>query len=135
MSDLAEHQFTKDMKDVADTIGVEVAQNLVDTLPGLEVKIPKVWSPDSVLALLDRKTADVLIKFYPGDILYVPTMKFSAETRPAAIRLHAQGRSNRQIALELKVTERHIRNLLNSEPRLKKHDHRQIDMFASSEDR
>jgi hypothetical protein len=124
------HGFTGDMADVADICGTYIAQALVDNLPGIEVKIPKVWSPSNILARLDRKVADILIANFPGDVFYIPTGKGSADTRVKARSLRLAGKSNTEIALELGVTERHVRGLLNSElPAPRYVDSRQIDMF------
>ena len=125
------HDFTGDMADVADICGIEIAQALVEQLPGIEIKVPKVWSKNSVLARLERAIADVLIDTFPGDIFYVPTGKGSSETRIKARTLRLEGKSNTEIALQLGITERHVRGLLNSElPAPRKVDPRQIDMFV-----
>lgn len=127
------HNFTGDLLYVADIISEEVAQALVDRLPGIEVKIPKTWSKNSVLAMLDRKYADALIAKFPGDVFYIPTGKVSVDTRKKARNLRKDGKTNTEIALKLGITERHVRSLLNSDPRLpRRHDPRQIDMFAQS---
>lgn len=126
------HNFTGDIADVADICGIEIAQALVDNLPGIEVKIPKRWSQNSVLVHLERAMADVLIENFPGDIFYVPTGKGSTETRELARTLRLAGSTNTEIALQLGITERHVRGLLNSElPAPRKVDPRQIDMFAT----
>lgn len=129
------HKFTGDMALLAETCGVKIAKRLVDVLPGIEVKVPKEYSEASILAQLDRETADIIIDYCPGSILYVPTGKASVKTRPAAHKMRAEGRTNCEIALALEVTERHVRALLQYAPRLpKKADPRQIDMFSSPSD-
>ena len=132
---MSDHHFTGDLRYVADIVGPEIAQALKDNLLGIEVKIPKTWSKNSVLTKLDRETADILIAHFPGDVLYVPTGKISSSTKKKAYTLRKEGKTNTEIALSLGVTERHVRGLLNSDPRLpRKHDLRQIDMFSSEED-
>jgi len=125
------HDFTGDMADVADICGTDIAQALVNSLPGIEVKIPKTWSQHNVLARLERAIADVLIENFPGDVFYIPTGKGSTETRQQARTLRLEGKTNTEIALQLGITERHVRGLLNSElPAPRKVDSRQIDMFS-----
>lgn len=131
LDDLPEHDFIGDMRDVADTLGINIAQHMVDVLPGIEIKIPLRWSKDSALSMLNRKIADIVIACYPGDVIYVSTGRNSENRRPNAIRLRGEGKTNREIAIQLKVSERQIRHLLNTEPRLKKPDPRQIELFAA----
>lgn len=130
-AELKQHNFTGDLMYVADTISIEAAQAMLDILPGLEVKVPKSWSDNSPLCLLPKDIAEQIIAMFPGDVFYIPTGKVSMDTRKNAQDLRKAGKTNTQIALELHITERHVRGLLNSDPRLpRNHDPRQIDMFG-----
>lgn len=129
MADPARHTlFTGDMADVSALCGQDVALALVETLPGLEVKIPREWSGKSMLRHLPREVAEKLIKTFPAETLYIPTQKGSANTRIQAKSLRGEGRTNAEIALELGITERHVRGLLNSSG-CRARDPRQIEMF------
>lgn len=130
-AELKEHNFTGDLMYVADTISIEAAQAMLNILPGIEVKVPKVWSENSPLCLLPKHIAEKIIATFPGDVFYIPTGKVSTDTRKKVVQLRKDGKTNTAIALELHITERHVRGLLNSGPRLPRHhDPRQIDMFA-----
>ena len=65
--------LTEDMAMIADIVGRDVVDELMATLPGIEIKVPLHWTEDNPLARLDRETADLLIGQFPGDKFYVPT--------------------------------------------------------------
>lgn len=131
MSDqLAPLHLTEDMEDVQAICGDDVAQELLNKLPGVEVKVPARWSANNPLARIDRDKAERLIKDLAGNKFYVPTHIGRTDTRRAALQLRGEGQSTIEIALELKVSERHVRNLLSGKPlpRRKIHDDRQVDL-------
>ncbi len=122
--------LTEDMEDVQAICGEDVARELMEKLPGVEVKVPARWSASNPLARIDRDKAERLIKDLAGNKFYVPTHIGRTDTRRAALALRNEGQSTIEIALELKVSERHVRNLLSGKPlpRRKIHDERQIDL-------
>jgi len=124
-----DHEFTGDMADVAEYCGADIARALCEKLPGIEIKIPSVWTETSMLAALPRKVADAIIASFSAERLYIPTDKHSPNTRGKARALHKDGLTNPEIALQLGVSERHVRSLLNSEQGNRRADPNQIEMF------
>ncbi|WP_395173935.1 hypothetical protein [Roseibium alexandrii] len=123
--------FTEDMRDLAAICGEAVALELQAELPGVEIKVPLHWSPDNPLSRLKRETADIIIKEFAGNKFYVPTRRERVDTKAAARRLNSQGKSNLEIALQLHVSERYVREILAGKKKpkqSKKADDRQADL-------
>ncbi|WP_321448436.1 hypothetical protein [uncultured Cohaesibacter sp.] len=120
--------LTEDMAMIADIVGREVVDELMATLPGIEIKVPQHWTEDNPLARLDRKTADLLVEQFPGDKFYVPTRLRKADNRAEALRLHKEGMGSIEIALSLRISERYVRMLLAGKALPSGVDVRQMDI-------
>lgn len=119
---------TEDMADIAAICGDEIAQALMERLPGIEIKIPAAYSPSNPLAKLERAHADILIKELAGNKIYIPTKQGRVDTRAQAHKLADDGLTTMDIALALHVSERHIRTLLSTKALPRKVDDRQLDL-------
>ncbi|EFO32475.1 hypothetical protein TRICHSKD4_2274 [Roseibium sp. TrichSKD4] len=123
---------TEDMADIAAICGDDVALELLEKLPGVEVKIPTQWTEDNPLSRLSRETAETLIATFPGDKFYIPTKKGRASIATAK-RMKKEGFKNCDIAFELHVSERYVRDLVREgrggrRARARVVDDRQIDL-------
>ena len=122
--------YTEDMQDIADICGHDVALELLQKLPGVEIKVPLHWSAENPLARISREAADKIIEAAPGTKFYVPTRTDRA-SKTKARQLHGEGKSTLDIALELHVSERYVRMLLQGRkalPKPRKVDDRQVDL-------
>lgn len=120
--------LTEDMAMIADIVGRDVVDELMATLPGIEIKVPQHWTEDNPLSRLDRKTADLLIQQFPGDKFYVPTRLRQVDNKTEALRLHKEGLGSIEIALELRISERYVRMLLAGKVLPSRVDERQLDI-------
>ncbi len=122
--------LSEDMRDIYDICGEGVVEELLNKLPGVEVKIPLKWSPSNPLARIERVLADLLIAELPGNKIYIPTHVGRGETRQAALKMREDGMTTLAIGLELGVSERYARTLVSGKrlQRRKVVDPRQVDL-------
>ncbi|MDF1777561.1 MAG: hypothetical protein P1V13_16140 [Rhizobiaceae bacterium] len=120
--------LTEDMASIADVVGRDVVDELMAKLPGIEVKVPLHWTQDNPLSRIDRETADLLIREFPGDKFYIPTRLRQANNKAEALRLANQGQTSIDIAIQLRVSERYVRMLLAGKVLPRKVDARQMDI-------
>lgn len=128
---MADHQFKDDLGDIADILGPDVAQELFDKLPGIEFKVPLQYSEHNPLAYVDREIAEKVIAEFPGDKFYVP-VKIETQDKVSEIkRLIKAGKTPREVALLIHVTERYVRKVISSHniPKARKVDPNQIDLI------
>lgn len=105
--------MTEDMEDIVAICGEQVALELMKVLPGIEIKVPRDWTPDNPLSRLKRETAEVIIRNLAGNKFYVPTRSGRSNKRALARQLSEHGMNTIDIALELEVSERYVRRLLS----------------------
>lgn len=109
---MPKHLFKDDLADVADILGEDVAQELFNKLPGIEFKVPMQFSIHNPLAHIDREIAERIIAEFPGDKFYIPV---KIEPTDKIIRIREQvkaGKSPREVALNVHVTERYVRKVM-----------------------
>lgn len=130
---MAEHQFKGDLGDVADILGVKVAQELFDKLPGIEFKVPLNIHDGHPLSLIDPNIAARLIEEFPGDQLYIPVkMDLHGQAKVAKIKQLVQsGMTPYEIAIKVHVTERYVRKIISCKniQRPRKVDPAQYDLI------
>ena len=129
-------RFTGDMADVAEICGADVAEAVLETLPGLNVYIPLKRQENGLIAKLDEAIAERLIQHFGGDRIYVSDPSKPVASKRAQVKDMAEaGLTVQEIALELGITERRVyqlRQLIGLEgvaPKQKRNDPRQIDLF------
>lgn len=98
--------------DIAETLGMRVALNLVQEFGGLEVKFPVRPKPDHrVIAALGAEDGYALCEFLGGMAIYVPR---KVQSNIAEVtRLSAAGFDRATIARMLGLSQRHVRRLIN----------------------
>lgn len=128
---MPKHHFKDDLADVADILGEDVAQELFAKLPGIEFKVPMQFSIHNPLVNIDREIADRIIATFPGDKFYIP-VKIDLTDKVATIKqLVKSGKSPRDVALEVHVTERYVRKVMadNGIKKPRQVDQNQIDLI------
>ncbi|PZO64624.1 MAG: hypothetical protein DI498_10900 [Paracoccus denitrificans] len=111
--------------DVGETLGLNVAQLLIQNFGGLEVKFPVKPRPDhAVIKALGEVDGYALCEFLGGQQIYVPHAR-APRTRLADVRaLQTQGLDNAEIARRLGISQRWVRALINQRP-----DDTQLSLF------
>lgn len=110
--------------DVAETLSLDIALKLMEAFPGEEIYFPSYPSEDHhVIAALGKEDGYALCGFLSGAIVYIPNGK-TGSVRAEVLALQANGKSRREIARILGVSQRHVRRMAN-----KKKNHNQFDMF------
>lgn len=102
------------LHDLAETLGLGVALKLMQHFGGTEVIFPKRPSDELVALLGDDKASDVC-HFLGGTHVYIPHGR-AQRRREEVASLAAAGRSRREIARTLGVSQRHVRRLANEPP-------------------
>jgi len=107
---------------LSELIGSTATLLLVDKFGGVPLYVPKHMDAEHHLAqLIGLEAATELVKTYPGEVISIGLSvtgdhaHHSAERRKAIHRLKAQGLSHRQIARELRTTDRTVRKVLGQE--------------------
>ncbi len=112
--------------DVAETLGLPIAFKLIEHYGGTEIKFPKYPAADHhVLQALGKDDGLALCNFLSGGLIYVPHMRVRRSARADVLSLQEQGRSRREIALLLGISQRHVRRMANRGPS------DQLDLFAT----
>ncbi|WP_310620905.1 hypothetical protein [Flexibacterium corallicola] len=105
--------LSDDMSAVLEHCGEEVAQELMDRLPGVEIKVPLAYSKGNPLTRLEVETAECIIEKFAGEKLYVPTTAVRIDKVAAAREMRKEGKTSLEVALALEVSERYARTLLS----------------------
>lgn len=121
--------LSKQMQEIADTLGVGMVFALVEHFAGVELRIPHELSPGHKLLVLGEDQARLLCRFYPEDTIYVPLSLDRKRLKRQVDALAARGLKRWEIALELGITQRHVRRLANSAPP----DDDQLDLFGGAD--
>lgn len=106
-------QLPLSVRDIAETLGLDVVIKLVDHFGGCELFIPSQLKPDHPLMALGEEAAQALVGYCPKDRIDVPK---SLNPRPTASTievLESRGLTRNQIARELNITQRHVRRVAN----------------------
>ncbi len=122
MGDLPE-----EMQSIADQFGLGLVMTLIETFPGLELRIPKKLREDHKLRLLGDRWAQALCAHCPGETLNIPVSIGDLSRRELVRQLEGQGLSGSEIALQVGCTQRHVRRLRNQSDGK---DPNQPDMFS-----
>jgi hypothetical protein len=104
------------LDDVARSVSADLARLLLACYPGVEVRIPHKLKPTHhFVENLGWKNALLLCAYMPEDTLNVPLRPFSKTLRNDRIReLLEAGACRRDMALELGITQRHVRRLISA---------------------
>ena len=99
-----------DMADVARTCGDDVARELCDKLPGIDLYVPsKLTGKDHLLNRIDRAIAERLMAGLGGGEVRIPAKRRSwRETFELVEALVDQGLTTQQIALQLGITQSYV---------------------------
>lgn len=98
-----------DMADVADICGEDVARELCEKLPGIQLYVPKSPKEESRVNRLEKAAAERLIMHFGGDTLRVPSSRRSSrETFEAVEALIDKGLTTQEIALRLGITQAYV---------------------------
>lgn len=114
------------VRDIAETLGLEIVIKLVEHFGGVELRIPHKLHDTHKLMVLGIDHAQALCEYCPEDTILVPMSLSPSQNRQAVQKLEQEGLKRWEIARELGITQRHVRRLANSSP---KDDPRQISMF------
>ncbi|MCT4654379.1 MAG: hypothetical protein N4A65_01080 [Cohaesibacter sp.] len=125
---MTDPRLTEDMNLIADILGMPIVEELMQKLPGIEIKVPTLWTKENPLSRLSRETADLIISNFPGDKFYVPTRLQPFDKKIEARRLADEGKSPLDIALTLRISERYVRMLLAGKVLPRRFDERQLDI-------
>lgn len=100
------------MPQLEELIGRDAARTLSLLHGGVPVYVPQMARPDSKLtALIGLNAARVLATAFGGESITVPNGRRADPFKPRIITALEAGRSPASIALELGVTERHVRTI------------------------
>lgn len=121
---------------VAEKCGVNVAEALMEELPGTRFYVPKKFTENGPLAPLGKELAEAFIAEYAGDIVYIPS---KLEARPTAQQRFGEiealvdaGLTTSQIAAKLGISQARvfqIRREVGAPKISKKPDPRQLAFF------
>lgn len=125
---MTDPRLTEDMNLIGDILGMPIVEELMQKLPGIEIKVPTHWTKENPLSRLNQETADLIIGNFPGDKFYVPTRLQPLDKKAEARRLADEGHSPLDIALTLRISERYVRMLLSGKSLPRYVDERQLDI-------
>lgn len=99
--------------EIAEVLGARVAIRLIEHFGGLDVKFPvKPKNDHPVIKALGEADAYALCLHLKGHPLYVPHGN-KGTVRADIVALSAAGHSDSTIARRLKISQRHVRRVLN----------------------
>lgn len=102
------------MLDVAETLGLRVALELIRHFGGLEVKWPINPRTDHpVIKTLGESDGRAVCEYLGGQPLYVPHARPARSVRSDVVRMEARGMDRAAIARALGVSMRHVRRMAN----------------------
>lgn len=119
-------QLPGSVRDIAETLGLDVVIRLVDHFGGCEIYIPDQIKPDHPLMALGETAARALVEYCPRDRINVPKSLNPKPTASTIEDLENRGLTRNQIARELNITQRHVRRVANGEDTS---DPNQINLF------
>lgn len=124
------------MADVAEICGDDVARELCEKLPGIDLYIPKTPKEKSRVNELSEATAASLVENFGGDTLGVPSSRRSSQDTFNEIEtLVDKGLTTQEIALKLGITQSYVFKLRRESGATRianKPDPRQLPLFEES---
>ena len=137
-----QQKFYGDMVDVAEYCGDDVAAALVEYLPQMSLKLPKIYRGEhKLLGRLDRDIADRLIAHFGGEKIYVTIHPPQESQRIYVKEMREEGMSIAEIAVQLDISEVRVSQIIKDlkdgkplngkagRPALTFRDPRQLDFF------
>lgn len=117
--------------DVAEALGLDVAAALMRLYGGQEIELPRRPRPDHpVIVALGPDAGYALCHYLSGQRIYVPHGRQRRSARRDVLTLQAAGRSRREIAILLGLSQRHIRRMANQASA----DPAQLPLWSDQED-
>lgn len=114
---------------IAETIGVRLALKIVEVYGGVEVSFPsRPHDEHPVIVALGKDDGYAICKYMNGNTLSVPHCRPPRSARADIARMEAEGRSDREIARQLGLTQRWVRKVLNAPPS------NQLKLFSDDHD-
>ncbi|BCH58537.1 hypothetical protein GOZ89_23805 [Agrobacterium vitis] len=102
------------LRDVAETLGLDVALKLIGSFGGQEIKFPKrPHDGHPVIAALGKDAGYALCEFMSGGMIYVPHTRSRRSIRLDVLALEKSGKERGEIARILGVSQRHVRRMAN----------------------
>lgn len=104
------------VRDIAETLGIDVVFKLVEHFGGCEVRVPAGLRDGHPLLAIGEDAARALCAYCPNDRIDVPK---SLDPKPSARlieQLEQRGLTRSEIARELNISQRHVRRIANGEP-------------------
>lgn len=114
------------LREVADVVGEEDALRLARACGGVETRVPRDHAAHHIWrSAVGAGSFAKLVHVFGGRLVSLPRGLHVASPRRRAevLELHASGRTAREIALRLGLTERHVRRLLAAAKSVKGADH------------
>lgn len=100
--------------DIAETLGLPLALRLMAAFGGQELRIPKEPVPGHpILKALGETDGRALCQYLADEKIYVPHGRPARNARAAVLELERKGRSRREIARLLGLSQRHVRRMAN----------------------
>lgn len=100
----------KTFEELADYLGEQNAEKLVELCVGQRIHVPVRWTPTCATAFLGEKLGCALSEAFAREKLEIPRKTHDTNVRNLQVqRLWDEGKSNNEIAVELGYTERHAR--------------------------
>lgn len=101
------------VRDIANLIGLHAALKAVEHYQGIRMWVPVRFDPEHILVKqLGHDAAVKLIENFPGEKLEIPRC-LAAIRAVRNAKICASDKSQRQLAMEHGLTERHVRNIQN----------------------
>lgn len=129
---MSDHQHINDfsslpvsVRELAETLGLGIVIKLVEHFGGVELRIPHKLSANHKLMKLGLEHAEALCEYCPEDTILVPVSLDRKRLKSRVNLLADKGLKRWEIALELGITQRHVRRLANGATA----NTNQIDMF------
>ncbi|KMK68566.1 helix-turn-helix domain-containing protein [Puniceibacterium sp. IMCC21224] len=112
--------------DVAETLGMPLALELMSHFGGQQLDFPKAPKPDhKILVAIGEERGRALCQFLRGEKIYIPHAR--SQSVPLQIaELSGAGLTRNEIAQQLGISERHVRRVANRKGRS---DRRQLSFF------
>ncbi|MAO56704.1 MAG: hypothetical protein CMM61_13550 [Rhodospirillaceae bacterium] len=115
-------ELTESIRDVAETLGIDIAAALVSKFGGLRLYVPRrAEDHRDVVKLLGMESAKRLVKYYGGIELDIPMHLYNEEKarRQLVITLRGKSFTISQIARRAKCTERRVWQILEEDKKSK----------------
>ena len=107
-------EIPQSLRDVAETLGLDVVLKLIAHFGGQEVKFPKRPHDDHpIIAALGKDAGYALCDFMSGGMIYVPHTRARRSIRLDVLALEQSGKERGEIARLLGVSQRHVRRMAN----------------------